>query len=67
MKHLILLSFVFVVTLLSCGSDGNNSVVDEPDTPDPAQPANKFPTELVGTWQFYSGDPIAILLKKATS
>ena len=61
MKHLKLLSFVFVVTLLSCGSDGNNSVVDEPDTPDPAQPANKFPTELVGTWQFYSGNPVAIL------
>ena len=53
MKHLKLLSFVFVVTLLSCGSDDNE--------PDLSQYENKYPEELVGIWQFYSGDPVAIL------
>ena len=61
MKHLIFLSLLFVVALFSCGNDDNNTVNGEPDTPDSVQPANKYPSELVGTWQFYSGDPEAIL------
>ena len=47
--------------LLSCGGDGNNTVIDEPNQPDPVLPPNKYPTELVGTWQFYSGNPVAVL------
>lgn len=61
MRHLKLLSLIFLMALFSCGGDDNNPVIDEPDNPDPVQPANKYPTELVGTWQFYSGNPVAVL------
>lgn len=60
MKLLKLSSLIFIFVLLSCGSD-NNTVIDEPDKPEPVQPVNKYPTELVGTWQFYSGNPVGIL------
>ncbi len=53
MKHLKLLSLIFVLVLFSCGRDG--------EEPDPVQPENKYPAELVGTWEFYSGNPVAIL------
>lgn len=61
MKYLKLLSLIFIFVLLSCGGDDNNPVNDEPDKPDPVQPATKYPTELVGTWEFYSGNPVAVL------
>lgn len=61
MKYLNIFSLIFVFVLLSCGGDDNNPIIDEPDKPDPVQPANKYPTELVGTWQFYSGNPVAVL------
>lgn len=52
---------LMALCLSSCGSDDNNSVIDEPDKPDPVQPTNKYPAELVGTWQLYSGNPVAVL------
>ena len=61
MKYLKLLSLIFIFVLLSCGGDDKNPVNDEPNKPDPVQPATKYPTELVGTWEFYSGNPVAIL------
>lgn len=61
MKHLKLVSLIYMLMLLSCGGDNNNPIIDEPDKPDPVQPANKYPTELVGTWEFYSGNPVAVL------
>ena len=61
MRLVKILSLIFILVLLSCGGDDNNSVIAEPDQPDPVQPANHYPTELVGTWQFYSGNPVAVL------
>ena len=61
MKHLKIFSLLFMLALFSCGGDDNNSVINEPEKPDPVQPGSKYPTELVGTWQFYSGNPVAVL------
>ena len=61
MKHLKIFSLLFMLALFSCGSDDNNSVITEPEKPNPVQPESKYPTELVGTWQFYSGNPVAVL------
>lgn len=60
MKHLKLLSLIFIFALLSCGGDNSDPDINEPNKPDPVQPANKYPTELVGIWQFYSGNPVAV-------
>ena len=57
----VLILFSLMMMLVACGSDDNKSVIDEPDKPDPVQPENKYPTELVGTWEFYSGNPVAVL------
>lgn len=42
-----------MLALLSCNGDDNNN-------PEPIQPKSKNPKELVGTWQFYSGNPVSI-------
>ena len=57
MKLLKCISLILILVLLSCGDDNNKESVE----PDPAIPTNKFPAELVGTWQFYSGNPVAVL------
>ena len=61
MKYLKLISLIFVFAFFSCGRDDSSSLIDEPDRPDSFQPANKYPTELVGTWEFYSGNPVSVL------
>lgn len=54
MKYSITIAFLFMtLVLLSCESDSNE--------PDPTQHENKYPDELVGTWQFYSGSPVSVL------
>lgn len=54
MKYSTTIAIVLMALFLSsCGSD-----VNEPDS---TQHENKYPTELVGTWQFYSGNPVAVL------
>lgn len=54
MKYLKYLLVLCMIALLSCGGNDNNE-------PDSLQPANKFPNEIVGTWELYSGDPVPIL------
>ena len=46
---------------LSCGNDDNknDSVIDEPDQEETSQ--NIYPTELVGTWVYYSGTPRSVM------
>lgn len=53
MKHLKLVLLFFILALTSCGSNG--------DEPHSNQQADKYPDELVGTWEFYSGNPVAVL------
>lgn len=58
MMKKVLIIFSLMMLLVACGGDNNNPVIDEPDS---VEPANKYPTELVGTWEFYSGNPVAVL------
>lgn len=54
MKYSITIAIILMALIFSsCGSDSNE--------PDSAQPENKYPTELVGTWHFYSGNPVSVL------
>lgn len=57
----VLIIFSLMMLLVACNSDDNNPMINEPDKPDPVQPANKYPNELVGVWEFYSGNPVAVL------
>lgn len=53
MKYSITIAIILMALFFSsCGSDSNE--------PDSTQPENKYPTELVGTWQFYSGNPVSV-------
>lgn len=51
MKYIEFLTLSLLLALLSCNGDDNDN---------PAQPNSKNPIELVGTWQLYSGDPVAM-------
>ena len=53
MKYSITIAiFLMAFFSSSCGSDSNE--------PDSIQPENKYPAELVGTWQYYSGNPVSV-------
>lgn len=56
----VLILFSLMMVLVACGNDDNNTVIDEPDKPESVQ-HDKYPTELVGTWEFYSGNPVGVL------
>ncbi len=59
-KYIYFLLAVFCVTMVSCGDDNNTN--DEPIQPDNTED-NKFPTELVGVWCYYSGSPNSLFVE----
>jgi hypothetical protein len=60
-SYFLLISFFVSLLFLSCGDDGDNndSVIDEPNQEETSQ--NIHPTELVGTWVYYSGTARTVL------
>lgn len=49
---LYLFTALSFLLLSSCSGDNKNAVIDEPDV---TEQDNKFPSELVGTWIYYTG------------
>jgi hypothetical protein len=60
-NYFLFILFFFSLLFLSCGKDGekSDSVIDEPNQQETGM--TDHPTELVGTWVYYSGVPKSIL------